>query len=191
MRWHWTLPDWPDFRYDASVLEPFEQTFLLASGEILGAVHHISPPERDQLRIDLPSDEAMQTSAIEGEILDRLSVRSCLRRHLGMDPDGYPTKPREQGVAETMVDVYSGFADPLAHEILFRWHRMLLSHDRFLKTIGEYRQHTEAMQIVSGRLNHPTILFEAPSWAQVAPEMDRCTDWFKRPGWAVQHRCQP
>lgn len=39
MAWNWTLPDWPDFRYDASALEPFEQKFLLSSGEILGAVH--------------------------------------------------------------------------------------------------------------------------------------------------------
>ena len=104
--------------------------FLLSSGEILGAVHHVSPSERDQLRIDLLSDEAMKTSAIEGEILDRQSVQSSLRRHLGLSPDSYPTKPREQGVAEMMVDVYSTYAAPLTHETLFRWHSMLLSHDR-------------------------------------------------------------
>ena len=56
MAWNWTLPDWPDFRYDASALEPFEQTFLLSSGEILGAVHHVSQPEREQLRIELLSE---------------------------------------------------------------------------------------------------------------------------------------
>lgn len=62
--------DWPDFRYDASALEPFEQKFLLSSGEILGAVHHVSQPEREQLRIELLSEEEMQTSAIERELLD-------------------------------------------------------------------------------------------------------------------------
>ena len=61
MAWNWTLPDWPEFRYNASALEPFEQTFLLSSGEILGAVHHVSQPEREQLRIELLSEEAMQT----------------------------------------------------------------------------------------------------------------------------------
>lgn len=106
MVWSWTRPDWPDFRYDASALEPFERKFLLSSGEILGAVHHVSQPEREQLRIELLSEEAMQTSAFEGEILDRLSVQSSLRRHLGLDPDSYPAKPREQGVAEMMVDLY-------------------------------------------------------------------------------------
>jgi len=182
MAWNWTLPDWPDFRYDASALEPFEQKFLLSSGEILGAVHHISRPEREQLRIELLSEEAMQTSAIEGEILDRLSIQSSLRRNLGLDPDSYPAKPREQGVAEMMVDVYSSFADPLSHETLYRWHRMLLSHDRRLETIGAYRQHAEAMQIVSGRLDRPTIHFEAPLSTQVMPEMKRYADWFNETG---------
>jgi Fic family protein len=90
MAWNWTLPNWPDFRYDASALEAFEQTFLLSSGEILGAVHHVSQPEREQLRIELLSEEAMQTSAIEGEILDRLiSLKnsSLIDDHL---PDSLP-----------------------------------------------------------------------------------------------------
>lgn len=182
MAWNWTLPDWPDFRYDASALEPFEQKFLLSSGEIFGAVHHVSRPEREQLRIELLSEEAMQTSAIEGVILDRLSVQSSLRRHLGLDSDSYPAKPREQGVAEMMVDVYSSFADPLSHETLYRWHRMLLSHDRRLETIGSYRQHVEAMQIVSGRLDRPTIHFEAPPSTQVMQEMERYADWFNETG---------
>lgn len=146
MVWNWQIPDWPGFRYDAATLAPFEQRFLLSSGEILGAVHHVSPSERDQLRIDLLSDEAMKTSAIEGEMLDRKSVQSSLRRQLGLAPDNYPNKPREQGVAEMMVDVYSSYAEPLTHETLFRWHRMLLSYDRRLEVIGAYRQHEDAMQ---------------------------------------------
>lgn len=178
MTWNWQAPGWPEFRYDAAAIAPFEQCFLLSSGEILGAVHHVGPSERDQLRIDLLSDEAMKTSAIEGEALDRLSVQSSLRRHLGLSPDDYPAKPREQGVAEMMVDVYSTYAEPLTHETLFRWHEMLLSHDRRLDTVGAYRQHEDAMQIVSGRFDRPTVHFEAPPSAQVPGEMDQYVVWF-------------
>ena len=178
MVWNWQIPGWPDFRYDAAALAPLEQRFLLSSGEILGAVHHVSPSERDQLRIDLLSDEAMKTSAIEGEMLDRQSVQSSLRRQLGLSPDSYPTKPREQGVAEMMVDVYSTYAQPLTHETLFGWHSMLLSHDGQLEAIGAYRQHDDAMQIVSGRLDRPVVHFEAPSSVQVPNEMDQYVDWF-------------
>ena len=178
MAWNWQIPGWPNFRYDGAAMVPLEHRFLLSSGEILGAVHHVSPTERDQLRIDLLSDEAMKTSAIEGEILDRQSVQSSLRRQLGLSPDSYPTKPREQGVAEMMVAVYSTYAEPLTHETLFRWHSMLLSHDRQLESIGAYRQHEDAMQIVSGRVGRPVVHFEAPSSVQVPNEMGRYVDWF-------------
>lgn len=120
----------------------------------------------------------MKTSAIEGEMLDRQSVQSSLRRQLGLSPDSYPTKPREQGVAEMMVDVYSTYAQPLTHETLFGWHSMLLSHDGQLEAIGAYRQHDDAMQIVSGRLDRPVVHFEAPSSVQVPNEMDQYVDWF-------------
>jgi Fic family protein len=77
-----------------------------------------------------------------------------------------------------MVDVYSTYAEPLTHETLFRWHGMLLSHDRRLESIGAYRQHEDAMQIVSGRVDRPVVHFEAPSSEQVPNEMDRYLGWF-------------
>lgn len=64
MRGNWTQPDWPNFRFDHAAVEPLERPFLLSSGEILGAVRHVSGDERDRLRIDLLSEEAMRTSAI-------------------------------------------------------------------------------------------------------------------------------
>ncbi len=180
MPWNWQIPSWPNFRYDASAVAPLEQRFLLSSGEILGAVRHVGPSDQDQLNIELLSDEAMKTSAIEGEMLDRLSIQSSLRHQLGLSPDGYPAKPREQGVAEMMFDVYSNYAKPLTHKILYRWHEMLLSHERRLDTIGAYRQHKDVMQIVSGRLDRPTVHFESPPSQHVPDEMDRYLEWFNR-----------
>lgn len=180
MTWNWTQPGWPIFSYDAAALEALERRFLLSSGEILGAVRHVGGDERDRLRIELLSEEAMRTSAIEGEVLDRLSVQSSLRRQFGLAPDSYPQKPREQGVSEMTVDVYSAFATPLDHQTLFRWHSMLLSHDPKLETVGGYRRHGDAMQIVSGRLDRPTVHFEAPPSARVPEEMQAFVGWFNR-----------
>ena len=180
MAWNWTQPGWPNFNYDPSALEALDRRFLLSSGEILGAVRHVDGDERDRLRIELLSEEAMRTSAIEGEVLDRLSVQSSLRRQFGLTPDSYPMKPREQGISEMTVDVYSAFAAPLDHQTLFRWHSMLLAHDQKLETVGGYRRHDEAMQIVSGRLDRPTVHFEAPPSARVPGEMQAFVDWFNQ-----------
>ncbi|MBB4096223.1 MULTISPECIES: Fic family protein [Brucella] len=178
MPWNWTQPDWPHFRYDASALAALEQRFLLSSGEVIGAVRHIDPDDRDRLRIELLSDEAVKTSAIEGETLDRLSVQSSLRRQLGLDPDRRSVQPREHGIAEMTVDVYGTYALPLDDATLFRWHTMLMAGSRHLESIGAYRSHSDAMQIVSGQLNRPTIHFEAPPSAQVPEEMHRFISWF-------------
>ena len=95
MSWNWTQAGWPDFKYDAAHLEALERRFLLSSGEVLGAVRHVGQGDRERLQIELLSEGALRTSAIEGEVLDRLSVQSSLRRHLGLTPDAYPVKPKE------------------------------------------------------------------------------------------------
>jgi Fic family protein len=180
MTWNWTQEGWPQFTYDAVSLEPLENRFLLSSGEMIGAVRHVSDEERNLLRIELLSDEAVKTSEIEGEMLDRLSVQSSLRRQLGLDADNRPVKPQERGIAEMMVDVYDTWLRPLDHETLFRWHRMLMTGNRHIGTIGTYRTHADAMQIVSGRLDNPTVHYEAPPSKQVPAEMATYLEWFNR-----------
>ena len=180
MRWNWTQPDWPNFRYDPAPIDQLERQFLLSSGEILGAVHHVAGNDRDQLRIELLSEEALSTSAIEGEVLDRSSVQSSLRRQFGLSPDAAPARPREQGVAAMMVDVYSTAGVTLTHDTLCRWHGMLMAHDKGLETIGAYRRHDDAMQIVSGRIDRQKVHFEAPPSKRVQTEMAVFVDWFNR-----------
>ena len=69
MTWNWEQPDWPAFRYNAAAVEPLEKQFLLRSGEFIGACKHIGSDDRDALKIELISGEALKTSEIEGEIL--------------------------------------------------------------------------------------------------------------------------
>lgn len=84
MRWNWTRPDWPNFRFDSAAVEALERRFCHPAG-IVGAFRYLTGDERDRLRIDLLSEEAMRTSAIEGEVLDRSSVQSSLRRQFRLD----------------------------------------------------------------------------------------------------------
>ena len=182
MRWNWQYPDWPNFTYDAAALAPLEERFRQSSGEVIGAVRHFTEDDRSQLRIELLSDEAVKTSEIEGEVLDRASVQSSLRRQFGLDADARPVRPQERGVAEMMADVYTNWAAPLEDDELFRWHAMLMAGNRYIETIGAYRRHDDAMQIVSGSVDRPVIHFEAPPSPQVPAEMARFIAWFNRTG---------
>ncbi|WP_025661509.1 Fic family protein [Rhizobium sp. IBUN] len=182
MQWNWQNACWPSFRYDVASLIPLEQKFLQSAGEVIGAVRHFNEDDSSQLRIELLSDEAIKTSEIEGEFLDRASVQSSLRRQFGLNTDDRQVRPQERGIAEMMADVYRNWHQPLHHAELFHWHTMLMAGNRNIDTVGAYRLHADAMQIVSGRLDKPTIHIEAPPSRQVAAEMESFTAWFNQFG---------
>jgi Fic family protein len=88
----------------------------------------------------------------------------------------------EEGIAELMVDLLQTFAEPLSHDVLYRWHKMVVGGRRDLKRIASYRSHNEPMQVVSGAIHAPTVHFEAPPSTQVFAEMERFIDWFNSTG---------
>ena len=88
-------------------------------------------------------------------------------------------RPAEQGIAEMMVDLYRSFSEPLSREMLFRWHKMIVSGRRNLKDVGKFRTGSEPMQVVSDRIDAPRMHFEAPPSPQVASEMNRFLEWFQ------------
>jgi Fic family protein len=178
MAWNWQQPDWPEFTYDAAALETLEKQFLLLSGEFIGAFKHIGANDRDILKIELISDEALKTSEIEGEFLNRDSLQSSLRQQFGLATDNRRISPAERGIAEMMVDLYRGFAGPLTHETMFGWHGMIMSGQRRIQVIGGYRTHAEAMQVVSGSMHDPKVHFEAPPSKRMKKEMDAFVAWF-------------
>lgn len=182
MPWNWEEPTWPHFTYDAAALEPLEAEFLLRSGEFIGAFKHVRPDDQENLRIELISDEALKTSEIEGEILNRDSVQSSLRHQFGLAGEEAGVPPAERGIAQMMVDLYLNFAKSLTDETMFGWHGMLMSGDRTIKTIGAYRTHPDPMQVVSGAIGRRRIHFEAPPSDRMAAEMSAFIKWFNGSG---------
>ena len=178
MKWNWQQNDWPNFHYDSSALIEMESLFLRQSGMLQGALKHIGENDKLHLTVDLMSTEAINTSEIEGEILNRDSVQSSIRRNFGLDTDNRRIPPAEQGIAEMMVDLYQAFDEPLSHSKLFTWHKMLTNGRRDLVDIGRYRTHTDAMQVVSGVVYDRKVHFEAPPSADMQAEMSQFIDWF-------------
>src|SRR5499427_9641254 len=178
MTWNWQQPDWPNFTYDTKALEPLEQQFLRQAGEFVGAYRHVGAEDQDTLKIDLISEEAVKTSEIEGEILNRDSVQSSLRAQLGLGVEAPNVKHAERGISKMMLDLYRNYADPLSDQTMFEWHKMLLAGDKDIKVIGGYRTHADAMQVVSGPIHKRTVHFEAPTSARVPAEMKRFGAWF-------------
>ena len=114
-------------------------------------------------------------------MLNRDSVQSSLRRQFGLDTDHRRVPPAERGIADMMVVLYRGYADPLSDESLFAWHQMILDGRQDVRAIGRYRDHDDPMQVVSGPLHKPKVHFEAPSSSTMTAEMRKFVTWFSAP----------
>ncbi|GAB2667993.1 Fic family protein [Flavihumibacter cheonanensis] len=180
MKWIWERPDWPNFRFDAAAFIQLEREFHRNTGLILGSLSSVSSQDVDELQVTILSNEALDTSKIEGEILDRDSVQSSIRGQLGLQTDGRRSGPKETGVSRMMVDLYRSYNAPLNQERLFSWHQMLMNGRIDLEIVGGYRVHEDPMQIVSGRLDSPQVFYEAPPSHKVPKEMENYLLWFNR-----------
>ncbi len=83
MTWNWQQPDWPSFSWDATRLRKAEEHFLVGTVVFAGTLKHLPASDKEQLTVEAISAEAVTTSEIEGEILDRASVQSSIRRQFG------------------------------------------------------------------------------------------------------------
>jgi Fic family protein len=178
MVWNWQLSDWPYFSYDNALFEKVEAQLLQKTGFLWGAFSHINLEDQNQLRVDLMSNEALKTSEIEGEHLNRESLQSSIRRQFGLATDNRKIPIAEQGMASMMVDLYKTFDAPLTHDMLFSWHTMVMNARHDLHNIGSYRTHTDPMEIVSGPYGKLKIHFVAPPSERVMDEMDAFIEWF-------------
>ncbi len=177
MTWNWQQPHWPEWRYDSNALVIKEQQFLLAAGRLQGAFAHLSPADSSTVTIELLASEAIKTSEIEGEYLDRASVQSSIQREFGLSAAAKSGR-RETGIATLMHELHTSYDQPLTHDTLHHWHTLICAGQTDIKTIGSYRSHNDAMQIVSGPIQAPTIHFEAPPAAAMQPEVQQFIDWY-------------
>ncbi len=178
MKWNWQKFTWPNFTYKNNSLSDIESQFLRQSGIFLGTIKHLKKEDKATLTVECLSTEAVKTSAIEGELLNRDSVQSSIQRHFGLKSPAQKIPPAEQGIADMMLNLYESFQAPLSHDQLFSWQEMLTKGRRDLQDIGKYRSHPEPMRIVSGPVHKPKVHFEAPPSGKMRQEMNAFIRWF-------------
>lgn len=173
MAWNWQQRDWPHFRFERQAFDAFEREFTLLTGETMGVMQHLDEAERSAIRVDILRDEAYLSSKVEGELLNRESLQSSIRKGLGLpDASESRVRPAEWGMAKVMVDLALSHDQPLSQEQLLRWHAQLMNGRQDLQSLGRYREHPDPMHIVSGPMGYERVHFEAPPSHKVPAMMD-------------------
>ena len=183
MHYNWQQKDWTKFTYDLSEVEPLLLLYLEKTAHLSGMLRALPETLRSEAVVNFMTAEALKTSEIEGEFIEREDVISSIRNNLGLNPVPETVHDlRAIGLGQMMAAVRKTFAEALTKEHLFEWHRLLLSYRQGLQSIGQWRQHPEPMQIVSGPLGRQKVHFEAPPSGAVPGFMEKYFEWFNHPG---------
>lgn len=158
MTWNWQLPSWPQFIYDPEKVAQLEKKFLLKVGGSSAFLKNIGQKEYHQFVVEILSSEGLESSKIEGEILDRESLQSSIQQHFGLHSKK-KEKNKESRMAQLLCDVYESFEQPLTHEMLWKWHLELFKGEDHVVDCGKYRTHAQPMQIVSHRFDSHRVFF--------------------------------
>ena len=128
------------------------------------------------------TEDVVRSSEIEGELLNRDSVRSSIARHLGVNlPSAVSSDHYTEGVVQIAIDAVKNCNMPLDKERLCNWHAALFPTGRsgiYRITVADWRQGEEPMLVVSGALGKERVHYEAPPSSVVPHEMDRFIQWF-------------
>ncbi|HHR6078554.1 TPA: Fic family protein [Providencia alcalifaciens] len=175
--WIWEQPNWPTFTYDQTQLQPLLRDVVFLQGKLNGRCDTF---DIRQHVLDNILANIIYSSDIEGEKLDARSIRSSLANHLGISDDApFPIDQKTQGLVESALDAINNLEEPLTAERLCHWHALMFPANESLFNkiaVGCFR--SDAIQVVSGRLDKPIIHFEAPPAEQVSHEIEQFLSWF-------------
>ena len=181
-RWIWQLPEWPTLAFDAQRIQPLLAEARTAQGVLLGKAQAIGleglqPHVRDSL-----TQEALTTSAIEGEKLDPESVRSSVARRLGLDTSGAPIREGKrniEGLIDVLQDATLNTDSPLTLERLCQWHGALFPTGfSGMQRIDVGALRSVPIEIVSGAIGHSKVHYAAPPAEGLPDQVNAFLAWF-------------
>jgi Fic family protein len=180
-RYVWQHPDWPRLRFDpAALLDPLARC-RKRQGAFLARVADLGLDMEKGAQAEVLFEETVQTAAIEGEILDRESVRSSVAARLGLPSAGLrPTDRAADGLVETLLDATRGCDRPLTAKRIKGWHAALFPAGYSgLRRIGAGRWRTGPVRVVSGPAGRERVHYEGPPANRVPGEMREFLAWWR------------
>ena len=183
--WIWQQPDWPQFRWNSSALEPLLKQTRAARQQLLSQLERLEPPLDREAISALLGRESRGTAAIEGELLDPGQVRSSIARRLQLPlAEGQPTASTQvEGLLDVLLEATSSLETPLTLATLNHWHQRLFAAGpdglRAIR-IGELRDEAP-MQVLSGAIGRERLHFEAPPRDALERQLEAFLHWIASP----------
>ena len=179
-------PDWPNMHWQDGRIADRLTALKYRQGWLRGRMEALGFELQLDAQADTLTEDAVRSSAIEGEALDTEQVRSSVARRLGIDAGGVRAVDRNvDGVVEMTLDATQGYDRPLTQDRLFGWQAGLFPAGRNRLgaiRVGGWRDDSSGpMQVVSGPIGRERVHFEAPAAERIDEEMSAFLEWFNSP----------
>lgn len=180
--WIHELSKWPVFSWDAEALTSQLASVRNQQGRLIGQMESLGFELQQEAALDSLTSEVLKTSAIEGETLSRIEVRSSVARRLGIEVEGPVAVSRDvEGIVEVMLDASQNFLAPLSEERICAWHAALFPTGRsglHKISVGQWRPSSAGpMQVVSGPIGREKVHFQAPDADRLPEQMQAFIQW--------------
>lgn len=181
-RYIYENPEWPSYRWDGDAIAPQLAAIHFKRGVLLASMVALGFQASQEAMLSVIVQDVQKSSAIEGEHLDAVQIRSSVARRLGVPEAGVVHSERGvEGVVDMTLDATQKFDQPLDAERLYAWHAALFPAGRSgLRkiTVGAWRQ--APMQVLGGVvLGREKVHYEAPAAENISSEMQSFLSWFE------------
>lgn len=180
-RWIWEQDTYPHFTYDLNALEHLIQDISLSQGYLIAITQTMDSNNIAQRQLEALMNEAISTSAIEGEILNRDSVKASIQRKLGFaEIDSSKRDISTDYLIEVLIDANTNYDQDLTLERLFGWHNALFprGYSGLNKINVATFRGEEDMEVVGGAAGKEKTFYVAPPREMLEEEMGRYLQWF-------------
>jgi Fic family protein len=179
-QWIWQDKNYPNFTYDEKKLLPILLDIKYHQGLLHGVYENINQDDLDKAKLEILTIEAIDTSAIEGEILNRDSLRSSISNKLGIKINtDDKSDERSDGLVDVLLDATINYEKEFTLKRLFSWHNALFpsGYNSIYKiNIATFRG-SENMEIVSGPIGKEKVHYIAPPRNILEKEMEVFLKW--------------
>jgi Fic family protein len=183
MKYIWQHKSWPILKWDSAELLTPLGNVRFSQGDLIARIRALGFEIRETARADVLVEEALKTSAIEGENLNPDAVRSSVGRRLGLPEAGLKAvrDQRAEGLVDILLDATVHYLQKMTLERIRGWHAALFptGYSGMVKiSAGQWRDDARGpMQVVSGPVGQETVHFEAPPAEKLDKEMEAFISW--------------
>lgn len=125
------LKNWPHLQWNEQAFISLLSEVRNLQGKLMGKVELLGFQLKDETNFETLIQDVIQTSEIEGEILNPELVRSSIATRLGLEYSGVAHSDSHiDGIVELMLDATQNNNKILSDERLFGWHAALFPTGR-------------------------------------------------------------